>query len=128
MQEILSNPRVAQKLDLKHLYSPKVDRYLKKFGIVEKISIENTVLEVSIPGELVDNHGQIVIGFYQWGFNAHNECIHRCFRPYTDKTQFISPLLKKSLKPFIENNYNALADNEMREHAYQKCLEYLETF
>lgn len=95
---------IKEKLDLGHLFSSQVDRYLHSFGVVE---FENDRIKVSIPGELM--YGETLrIGFFQYTFIPKDwTCIHRCFVNYDSHAAdnlFVSKMLRRALYDFLKEN------------------------
>ena len=92
---------VREKLDLHHLFSPEVERYLRVFGIAEMV--KERVL-VSIPGKIAYQDGSFEVGFFQETFIPGSwTCTHRCFKRYTNNQDntFITPLLRTALITFV---------------------------
>ena len=99
---------LRQKLDLHHLFSRKIDNFLKSCGIAEKM---NNLIQVSIPGEIVHQDGKREVGFFQYSFTEDTwTCIHRCFRNYDASKEdiFISPVLRKILEDFLQEHVNQI--------------------
>ncbi len=104
---------IREKLDLDHLFSRHVDTSLHSYGIAERV---NNLIQVSIPGEIIDDQGKKKVGFFQYSYTRDSwVCIHRCFKSYdaNQNDTYISSSLRKILCDFLKeldssNEYSAI--------------------
>ena len=92
---------VIDRLNINHLFTRAVDRYLHACGIVES---KGDLIQVSIPGKITFADGSSIIGFFQYSFIKQNwTLIHRCFVNYDANrgADYISPVLRKALLDFL---------------------------
>ena len=88
---------IRTKLDLHHLFPPIIDKYLRRYGIVEQV---DDLIQLSLPGLIRYDDGTIEQGFFQTTFIPDKWiCIHRCFKRYTcQESKYISPALSNVLE------------------------------
>lgn len=56
------DPSIIEKLTIDHLFSRKVEGYLKSYGVAQQI---NSLIQITIPGEIKDNAGNTFLVFFQ---------------------------------------------------------------
>ena len=95
---------VIDRLNINHLFTRAVDRYLHACGIVES---KGDLVQVSIPGKITFADGSSVIGFFQYSFIKQNwTLIHRCFVNYDANIgkEHISTPLRQALLDFLKKD------------------------
>ena len=99
------SPELVEKLNIDHLFTKDVDRYLQTFGIVNRCG---NSIQISIPGRITFKDNTFAVGFFQYSLikDAKNAwiLIHRCFASYNASLdgEYISNELRQSLLDFLK--------------------------
>lgn len=115
---------IGSRLNINHLFSQQIDQYLESYGIYEEL---DNLIQVSIPGEIIDGLQNKTIGFFQYSFRKSDcVCIHRCFVRYDSQShgnKFISHALRTSLQQFLKHHLEEL--QKEGDQAYTQVVERL---